>query len=501
MEVSMSEKERTETWRDDSVPLDKEVSSDGLITESHEPESKDAYRHGYHYHREHSEQEEHSHHHSGDGEHRHSERSHHHGEHRHHRRHHRHHRRSRSHPKNKYRKSLKQIFIKNKKRILYTALAVLFFTFAVFAGVYFDRIVGEVSKQSTTGTTQNADGKLLVSVSVFDKDVSLAGSAVQAYLTDDTGATVHDIFTRYKGKEYRLDIGSPVTLNYEIKGCPQGYAVQSTEFVVSENADFSNATTITVEGNTKEAVFYNLKTGTQYEYRINIHFTNDVVSTVGGQFRTAIGPRMMKVDGAYNMRDIGGWITTDGQMVRQGLLYRGCELDGAVVDRYTITKAGIDTLINDLGIKTDMDLRSALENPHNIDVLGGNVKHTYYGVQMYNAIFEKGKDQAIRSVFKDLANKNNYPVYIHCTYGQDRTGTICYLLNALLGVPQESLLQDYELSGLHHGYVETVKMSEFMDRVNQLPGSTLSEKVEGYLLTIGVTEQEISNIRNIFLDK
>ncbi len=493
----MSEKERTETWRDDSIPLDKEISRDGLITESHEPESKDAYRHGYHYHREHSD------HHSGESEHHHSEHSHHHSEHHHHkhRRHHRH--RSRSRKNNRNKKSIKQILVKNKKHILYTALAVLFFIFAVFAGVYFDRIVGDVVKQTNTGSAQqNTDGNLVVSVPVFDEDVSLIGSAAQAYLTDDTGATAHDIFTRYKGKEYRLDVGAPVTLNYEIKGCPQGYIVEKAEFLVSENADFDNAITLTAEGTAKEAVFYNLKTGTQYAYRINIHFANGVVSTVGGQFRTAIGPRMMKVDGVYNMRDIGGWVTADGQMVRQGLLYRGCELDGSVEDRYTITKAGIDTLINELGIKTDMDLRLDSENPLNIDILGGNIKHVHYGAPLYTHIFRNtdGQQETIRLIFADLADKNNYPVYLHCTYGQDRTGTVCYLLSALLGVPQESLIKDYELSALHHGYVEDAKMEEFVERINQLPGATLSEKVEGYLLTIGVTEQEISNIRNIFLD-
>lgn len=495
----MSEKERTETWRDDSVLLDKEISRDGLITESHEPESKDAYRHGYHYHREHSEQEEHSHH-SGESDHHHGKHSHHHGEHHHHK-HRRHHHRSRSRKSNKRQKSIKQILLKNKKHILYTTLAILFFIFAVFAGVYFDRIIGEVAKQANTGSVQDTDGKLVVSVPIFDGDVSLVGSAAQAYLTDDTATTAHDIFAKYKGREYRLDVGAPVVLNYEIKGCPQGYTVQGAEFMVADNAEFSNAITTAVEGATKEAVFYNLKTGTQYHYRINIQFTNGVVSTVGGQFRTAVGPRMMKVDGVYNMRDVGGWITADGQMVKQGLLYRGCELDGVVEDRYTITKPGINTLINELGIKTDMDLRMESENPHNIDMLGGNVKHTYYGVQMYASIFDKRNHKEMRSVFADLADKNNYPVYLHCTYGQDRTGTVCYLLSALLGVPQESLMKDYELSALHHGYVEDAKMREFVERVNQLPGATLSEKVEGYLLSIGVTEQEIANIRDIFLDK
>lgn len=29
---------------------------------------------------------------------------------------------------------------------------------------------------------------------------------------------------------------------------------------------------------------------------------------------------------------------------------------------------------------------------------------------------------------------------IHCTYGLDRTGTMCYLLDELLGMPEEDII-------------------------------------------------------------
>lgn len=475
----MSEKERRETWRDDSIPLDKEIDREGLITENNEPQSKAAYHHRHHH-------SEHSHH----GEHRH----HSHSRHGHHR--HRSHSRKRS---KKERRSFKQFLQKNKKYLLYSVLAVVFFLCAVFAGVHLDRIVGRVDNQEPVGTQQSTDGKLLVSVPVFDGDVSLVGSAVQAYLTKDEGVTAHDIYNRYKGSEFRLDVGAPVTLTYELKSKPVDYTVTGAEFLLSEQADYSQPMTVETDEKTTQAVFYNLKTGTQYYYRIDIRFANGTTTGVSGQFRTAAGPRLMNVDGVYNMRDVGGWVTADGRVVRQGLLYRGCELDGAVAEQYTVTKAGIDTLLKDLGIKTDMDLRLDSENPYNIDVLGGNVEHIHYGTPMYTATFEQANQEKMRALFADLADESKYPAYMHCTYGQDRTGTVCYLLGALLGVPQESLLQDYELSVLHHGYGADQEMEAFVERVEQLPGATLSDKVEGYLLTIGVTEKEIESIRDIFL--
>ena len=82
---------------------------------------------------------------------------------------------------------------------------------------------------------------------------------------------------------------------------------------------------------------------------------------------------------------------------------------------------------------------------------------------------------------------------------QDRTGTVCYLLEALLGVDEVSLMKDYQLSGLHHGGVSADEMSEFVGRLKGLSGATMQEKVEGYLLSIGVTAEEIASIRHIFL--
>ena len=470
----MSANEGKETWRDDAVLLDRDAVQDGLITESHEPKSKESYHHSHHHHSEHS----HHHHHS--------------------RRHHRH---SGSRKKNgKRENTLKQFLRRNKKYLLYTALALIFFICAVFAGIYLDRMMGTAEGQAPSDGYQSTDGNLLISVPTFDGEVSLSTSAVQAYFSKGPGVTVNNIYERYQGGTRRLDVGAPVTLSYKIKGAPIGYTVEGAVFYLSEDPHFSNPIEKWVDATETKADFYNLKTGTQYDYRIDIHFTNGKKSSVGGQFFTAAGPRLMTVDGVYNMRDIGGWTTADGRVVRQGLLYRGCELDGAVENKYTITKEGMDTLLKELGIKTDMDLRLDSENPHSLDVLGGNVEHIHYGAPMYRNVFNATYYETMRKIFSDLANRDQYPAYLHCTYGRDSTGTVCYLLGALLGVSQENLVQDYELSALCHGSVADEDFTVFMQRVNELPGATLSEKVEGYLLSIGVTPQEIANIREIFLD-
>jgi hypothetical protein len=89
---------------------------------------------------------------------------------------------------------------------------------------------------------------------------------------------------------------------------------------------------------------------------------------------------------------------------------------------------------------------------------------------------------------------------MHCTYGQDRTGTICYLLEALLGVSDADLRKEYELSTFAHGSVALEDFVVFTTRISMLEGDTTQERVENYLLSIGVTAEEIASVRNIFLN-
>lgn len=419
-----------------------------------------------------------------------------HSEHHHH--HHTHHTSGKKSARKKRKKGLRKFIKKYKKHLVYTALAMAFFLCAIVTGTYVDWMVNQRQNKNQTSTVANTENRLVIEVPVFDRDVSVVGPAAAAYLKGEEGVTVHNFYERYQGVDNRLDTGAPVELSYTIKGMPEGYVVKSARFTVTEQADGKAQQVI--ETQETSASFYNLKTGTAYDYRIDITFTNGVKSTVSGGFRTANGPRMMTLSGVYNMRDVGGWTTAEGKRIRQGLLYRGCEIDGAVDSKFTITKDGIRTMLNELNVKTDMDLRSTADNPYEIDKLGSGVDHIHYDGRMYEAVFdaEQGRKN-LRKVFSDLADKSRYPIYMHCTYGQDRTGTVCYLLGGLLGVCQEDLIKDYELSALCHGYVTTTEMTAFVERVNQLPGETLSEKIEGYLLSVGVTPKEIRAIREIFL--
>ena len=451
------------------------------VTESHEPSSSSSGHHSHHH--------SHHHHHS----------SHHHH---HHHSHHSRHRSSSQRSKGKrerQRQAFRQFFRKNRKKIAILAIAVLFCFCSIAAGAFIDRVVlWDDSKGENTSWV--VDGQVYVSVSVFDQPISLMNTATKALLDAPVSTEVIDIYREYKGAENRLDTGVSVKLSYAVTAAPAGYVVNEAVFLVAEDEQMTNPLRIVPEWGEDTVECYNLKVATTYYYRLNLTFTNGVQTAVLGSFTTDEGPRVMTVSGAYNMRDVGGWTTKNGQRVRQGLLYRGCEMDGAVENRYRLDENGKSVMLTQLNIKTDMDLRTDTEITGNANVLGGNVQHTYYNMVMYSDVFRDENAEVVRKVFADLANPAQYPAYLHCTYGQDRTGTVCYLLGALLGVDEADLMKDYRLSGLHHGYVAPEDMSAFVRRIKELPAVTLQEKVEGYLLDVGVTEQQINSIRTIFLE-
>lgn len=463
----MSELER-------EVTVDTQSATDGAASSSE--------RHSHHGH--------HSHYHG---------RHHHHSHHSHHSHHHSRHRSKGKKERN--RRQFRQFIHKNRKKLIFICIALLFCLCSIAAGILMDRIVQWNDANKPISDHVVIEGQLRVSVSVFDQPVSLTHAATQAVMSSDTIDKIHDIYKQYDGVANRLDTGLPVTLSYAISGAPQGYMVSEAVFSVSEDEQMTNAQRLAPEKGQEVVHFVNLKSGTAYHYRLDITFTNGVKTAVLGQFTTAEGPRMLTVDGGYNMRDVGGWHTTDGKRVKQGLLYRGCELDGAVESKYTLTEEGKSTMLTQLNIKTDMDLRNEAEVQNPLDALGQNVKHTYYNMPMYMAVYESSNAETIRKIFADLATPAQYPAYIHCTYGQDRTGTVCYLLGALLGVEREDLMKDYALTGLCHGYLPTSEMNAFTRRLQQMPGVTLQEKAEGFLLSVGVTPAQIQTIRDTFLEE
>lgn len=343
--------------------------------------------------------------------------------------------------------------------------------------------------------------QLFVSVEMpqFTEDVMTVSPAIETYIKSDdvtSAATIYKLFKSKGAKKTYYEL--PVQISCRIKSMPYGVKVKSALVSVGEAEDFTDALQYEMDSTLKAKIQF-LKTNTKYFYKIELEFTDGTIKNHTGTFKTADMPRILSVDGVGNMRDIGGYKTSYGKRIKQGLFLRGTGLDGVTNNKTKITEAGIETMLSVLKIKLDMDLRFPENNPENVEPLGKAVKHNYYRCYSYSEIFEKKGKTPIKNIFSDLAKEENYPVYIHCSYGSDRTGTVCFLLEALLGMNEDDLKREYYLSAIYHGGVMDDEFNQFVEGFKSYKGNNINEKVESYLISVGVKKSEIEKIREIFL--
>lgn len=284
----------------------------------------------------------------------------------------------------------------------------------------------------------------------------------------------------------------PVVFKWEINIEETGLYI----LTVSENADLSNPIVKTTSETSLEC--YNLCIGKTYYWCVQKEGKRSEI----GVFMTADEtPRCIKLEGTENVRDLGGY-KVDGGRTRQGLIYRGAEIDN---NRY-LSKNGIEEFLR-LGIRTEIDLRGEAGNikDYHWAMEPFGVKGYYTPIAQYGDMSDGMQINSFGKIFKLLADKNSYPIYFHCIAGADRTGMLAIMLGGLLGIPYETLLEDYEFTCMRSIHqIRSRNDSGFLRFITQLldlEGNTFQEKVIFYLKQyIGVTDEQLDSIRNILIE-
>ena len=281
---------------------------------------------------------------------------------------------------------------------------------------------------------------------------------------------------------------------------------------LSKSDSFTSDETESYLVNTNSLTLNHLYVGTKYYWRVyKAELASDGSEKIEAimevhSFKTVDSPRCFEIEGVSNTRDIGGIDAAYGYRIKQGMIYRGGKLDD-------ITDAGKEFFLNYIGVKTDLDLRTPGEggagavSPLGADINYVNIDGRYYtgSKGISNEIGKELFAQEIRL----FANPDNYPFYIHCSLGRDRTGTLAFVIEALLGVNKNMLLMDYELSvfsvtgTLDNASISAIKSNILatFDYINGFEGTTYADKTENYLLSIGITAEEIQTIRDLLLEE
>ena len=165
-----------------------------------------------------------------------------------------------------------------------------------------------------------------------------------------------------------------------------------------------------------------------------------------------------------------------------------------------ITEQGLKA-VRELGIKTEIDFRTTDDGESgNIteSPLGSDVKYVSIPLRSGGNIILLNKD-SLKDLFAVLGDESNYPIVFHCSIGTDRTGMAAFLINGLLGVSKDDLIRDFLFSNFGNiGSMRTQSIIEtYIDTVGIAGGSTLSEQIENYLISVGVSTEDIATLRRM----
>lgn len=239
--------------------------------------------------------------------------------------------------------------------------------------------------------------------------------------------------------------------------------------------------------------------------------------------------RQIEIAGAYNLRDIGGYTTSDQRRTRWRTLLRSASLHRLTLDSWRT--------LRDHGVRTIIDLRRTSETGYDGYLVDKTYGMRYQHIPLFDDELYEVVDRPARNldelyrllldncsaqfvaVLRAIAAQASAPVLIHCAVGKDRTGLAIALALGVAGVDDATIADDYALSS---GLLEPI-FEEFRvyARANggdmqRLENMLVSERdtmlrtlsyldshyggINAYLSQAGMAEVELERLHAILVD-
>lgn len=240
--------------------------------------------------------------------------------------------------------------------------------------------------------------------------------------------------------------------------------------------------------------------------------------------------RDVRLDGAVNVRELGGLSTVGGRRVRAGMVLRSASLaDLTGGDVTTLRGAGLRTVV-DLrgGAEVERDGRGPLAGTtvgyRNLPVVGARSVRLDQAEDIetgsllahYVTYLETSADVVVE-VVRLLARPEAVPAVVHCAAGKDRTGVVVAVLLDALGVDRAQIVADYAATEANMPLVRAqLSASATTRELGTVPDwvlTALPETMEGLLAHLdtqggtvawlrshGLTDDELAQLRATLLE-
>ncbi len=179
---------------------------------------------------------------------------------------------------------------------------------------------------------------------------------------------------------------------------------------------------------------------------------------------TRISERCLRLEGASNFRDLGGYRSADGRYVRWGRIYRSGQLSALTdTDRRYLHSLGIELVCDFRHPREQRKNPSALHRQglriESLSITPGSSAAFYDSLHKeqwdssavegimcnINRELVRHHSNQYRKLLQGLLDPSRRLLF-HCAAGKDRTGLAAALILAVLEVPRDTILKDYLLS-------------------------------------------------------